>query len=130
MMAGPALTVPGTPCGVGQLGGVAVQSEIQFTGIDLSSAHIMPSTWRKLKEWEDDIDAPLTCKEFDNGHSVLVFVYSADTDDTEIPSELRDIIKEAWRRQWRIIMFDSDGQESGLFPLFWDEWKKGEQRNA
>ncbi len=99
---------------------------MEFKGIDLSTKYIRPSTWDWLAEWADDArgNAPLYAHVYDGGYGIIIWTYSADEDDKNIPEELYRIIDEAYKHDWRFIVLDADGADSDLFPSYEKEWAK------
>lgn len=96
----------------------------EFKGIDLSTKYIRPATWNWLAEYADDEinDTPLAAYVYDGGYGILIWTYSADLTDDRIPEDLRRILLEAYCRNWRFIVLDSDGDDCELFPSYEEEW--------
>jgi len=96
----------------------------EFKGIDLNMKYIKPSTLDWLAQWTDDGigDTPLDAHVYDGGFGILIWTFSADPADDRIPAELRAIIREAYCRNWRFIVLDSDGCDCELLPSYEKEW--------
>ena len=93
----------------------------EFRGIDLSTKYIPPYVWEWLVVHRDDPDAP-EYYFYDDGHGCILFTYSFDENDADLPEPLREIIREAYQREWRFVVFDSDGADCELFDDYLSSW--------
>jgi len=94
----------------------------EFKGIDLSTKYVKPSTWDWLALFADDPCAPFELHVYDGGYGMLIWTYSIDDYDGYMPDELRIIVGEAVKREWRFIVLDSDGADCELFTDYSEEW--------
>ena len=94
----------------------------EFRGIDLNTKYIKPSTWRWLNDMAGDIYAPFEGHRYDEGQGILLWTYSFDEDDEEVPEELAIIVREAMSREWRFIVLDADGADCELFKSYEEMW--------
>ena len=90
----------------------------EFRGIDLNIKYIKPSTWEWLRRRAGEEDAPFEGYFYDNfmgaDCGILIWTFSTDPDDPEMPSELAQIVRTAYERDWRVIVIDGDGADCEL----------------
>ncbi len=98
-----------------------------FQGLDLSTAHIRPSTDIWIKEHREDPDFPIDLISHEHGYVIWVFSCYCENaeNDMGIPDDLWACIQYAFENDCRIINLDADAEYCEGLPRYDAEWGAG-----